>query len=239
MALADTFNLSQPGNDSVMIDTQRTRLILLTLFVAGLAGAPAANAQDKKADDATLSSDVNLTPEEQAERDGRKACKVAICDAFHNRKPGADIACSITKSMRKEQLTKIVSKAKVTWPWGRVVCKTDVKASRDMLIKAMTEPKTEADFTMHKITCTVERDKEAPSEITAELSPKITFENGKATKAALNWGKVEGPTIIKGAMWTATAADNTLGVLQSMIVDDINDFVDKKCDEVKAEWAGK
>jgi hypothetical protein len=226
-----------------MIDTQPGRIILLALFVAGLANpvipAPAASAQDKKADAATLSSDVNLTPEEQAERDGRKACKVAICDAFHNRKPGADIACAITKSMRKEQLTKIVSKAKVSWPWGRVVCKTDVKASRDMLIKAMTEAKAEAQFEMHKITCTVERDKESPSEITAELSPKITFENGKATKASLQWGKVEGPTVIKGAMWTATAADNTIGVLQSMIVEDVNDFVDKKCEEVKADWAGK
>lgn len=226
-----------------MIDTQLGRLILLAPFVAGLAAtlatAPAASAQDKKSDGATLSSDVKLTPEEQAERDGRKACKVAICDAFHNRKPGSDIACAITKSMRKEQLTKIVSKAKVSWPWGRVVCKTDVKASRDMLIKAMTEAKTEAQFEMHKISCTVERDKDAPSEITAELSPKITFENGKATKASLQWGKVEGPTVIKGAMWTATAADNTIGVLQSMIVDDVNDFVDKKCEEVKADWAGK
>lgn len=223
-----------------MIDTQRAVPILLALFVAGYAASvPAARAADPKADEATLSSEVNLTPEEQAERDGRKACKVAICAAFRNHKPGADIACSITKSLRKEQLTKIVSKAKVSWPWGRVICKTDVKASRDMLIKAMTEPKIEAQFEVHKINCTVERDKDPAAEISAELSPKITFENGKATKAALQWGKVDGPTVIKGAMWTATAADNTVGVLQSMIVDDVNDFVDKKCDEVKSDWEGK
>jgi hypothetical protein len=210
--------------------------ILRALFVAVLLGGLPAAAQDKKDAGATLSSEADLTPEEKAERDGRKACKVEICAAFHNRKPGPDIACAITKSMRKEQLQKIVSKAKVSWPWGRVVCKTDVKASREMLIKAMTEPKIEAQFEMHKITCTVEREKEAPSEISAEMSPKITFENGKATKAALMWGKVDGPTVIKGAMWTATAADNTIGVLQSMIVEDVNDFVDKKCDEVKADW---
>lgn len=222
-----------------MNNTKQLPLILLALFVAAPLQALPLLAQDKKADDATLSSDVNLTPEEQAERDGRRACKVAICAAFRNRKPGPDIACAITKSMRKEQLTKIVSKAKVSWPWGRVVCKTDVKAPRDMLIKAMTEPKFEAQFEQHKISCTVERDKEAPSEISAEMTPKITFENGKATKASLQWGKVEGPTVIKGAMWTATAADNTLGVLQSMIVDDVNDFVDKKCDEVKDDWKDK
>jgi len=223
--------------------TQQAPRILLALFVAGFAYACPVSAQDKPGektgDGATLSSDIVLTPEEQAERDGRKACKVAICAAFHKRQPGADIACAITKSMRKEQLTKIVSKAKVSWPWGRVVCKTEVKAARDMLIKAMTEPKLEAQFETHTITCTVERDKDGPAEISAELKPKITFENGKATKAALQWGKVEGPTVIKGAMWTATAADNTLGVLQGMIVDDVNDFVSTKCDEVKADWDGK
>jgi hypothetical protein len=223
-----------------MNDTQRAGLFLLALFVAASpAGVQIALAADEAPRGATLSSEVDLTPEEKAERDGRKVCKVAICAALRNRQPGADIACSITKSLRKEQLTKIVSKAKVSWPWGRVVCKSDVKASRDMLIKAMTEPKLEAEFDQHKVTCTVEREKDGPAEISAELKPKITFEGGKATKAALQWGKVDGPTVIKGAMWTATAADNTLGVLQSMIVDDVNDFVTAKCDEVKADWAGK
>lgn len=222
-----------------MTITKEASTILCALFVAATLGAVPASAEEKPAGDTLSSAGIDLSPEEQAERDGRKACKVAICAAFHNRKPGDDISCAITKSMRKEQLTKIVSKAKVSWPWGRVVCKTDVRASREMLIKAMTEPKLEAQFESHKIICTVEREKEAPAEITAELSPKITFENGKATKAALHWGKVDGPTVIKGAMWTATAADNTLGVLQSMIVDDVNDFVSKKCDEVKADWSGK
>lgn len=214
---------------------------LLVLFVAGGWGWSVAVAQDAKPDTArvTTASEVNLTPEEQAERDGRKACKVAICAAFHNKKPGADIACSVVKSLRKEQLDKIVGKAKVSWPWGRVVCKTDVKAKRDMLIKAMTEPKYDAQFDMHKIACSVEREKDGPADITAEMSPKVTFENGKATKASMTWGKVEGPTVVKGAMWTATAADNTINVLQSMIVDDVNDFVTNKCDEVKSEWEGK
>jgi hypothetical protein len=215
--------------------------ILLALFVAGSLLTSAARAADPKPDEkrATTASEIVLTPEEEAEREGRKACKVAICDVFHNRKPGADIDCAITKSMRKEQLEKIVSKAKVSWPWGKVVCKTGIKAKRDMLIKAMTEPKFEVQFEPHKITCTVEREKDGNADITAEMSPKVTFENGKATKAAMTWGKVEGPTVVKGAMWTATAADNTLNVLQSMIVEDVNDFVGKKCDEVKDEWAGK
>jgi hypothetical protein len=40
-------------------------------------------------------------------------------------------------------------------------------------------------------------------------------------------------------MWTATATDNTVNVLGSMVVDDMNDFVTAKCAEVKSDWQGK
>ena len=74
---------------------------------------------------------------------------------------------------------------------------------------------------------------------TFDFSPKVSFEKGKATKAKINWGKVTAPTLVKGALWTATAADNTVNVLSSTLVDDINDFIGKKCDEVKDDWANK
>ncbi len=216
-------------------------LSLIVLTSLSVIGEPAA-AQEKKPDSGSiLSSSIDeLTPEERQERDSRKACKVAICAAFHNRKPdGADIACDVIKSWRKEQLDKMVSKAKVSWPWGSVACVTKVKLKRDQLIKAMTEPKYDATFDKHEVKCTVDRDKEAKADINFDFSPKVTFEKGKAIKAQLNWGKIDAPALVKGAMWTATASDNTFNVLQSTIVEDINDFVDKKCMEVKDDWAGK
>jgi hypothetical protein len=131
-----------------------------------------------------------------------------------------------------------VAKAKVSWPWGRVICRTDVRLGRQMLVKAMTQPKYEANLDKHGVACEVERDKEK-AEIRFEFTPKIVFENGKAVKATLNWGKVEAPALLKGAMWTATATDNALNVFQGTVVDDINDFIDKKCAEVKDEWQAK
>ena len=210
----------------------------LLLALLGLsAGAFGAEATPK--DDGIRIPESELTAEEKTERDSRKACKASICDAFHNRKPGDDISCKVVKSFRKSQLEKIVGKAKVSWPWGRILCTADVKLKREPLIKALVADKVEAAFDMHKVNCTVEREKDKPAEITAELTPVVTFEKGKAVSASLNWGKVEGPLVIKGALWTATAADNKLGVLQSTLIEDINDFTDKKCDEVKSEWAGK
>jgi hypothetical protein len=189
---------------------------------------------------ATLStSKIDLTPEEQAEREGRRACKAAMCAAFRNPANGKNVACRITKSFRKEQLQKIVSKAKVSWPWGRVICNADLKADRATLSKALSAGNQVVKFPPHKVACSIEHDGEAASNITAEMTPEVTFDTGKATKAVMNWGKVEGPALVKGLMWTATATDNTVNVLGSMVVDDVNDFVTVKCDEVKAEWQGQ
>jgi hypothetical protein len=187
----------------------------------------------------TSASEADLTPEERAEREARKSCKVAICAAFRNKTAGPDVACNVVKTWRKEQIDKMISKAKVSWPFGRVQCVTQVNLKRDDLQKATAEAKLEAKLAKHEVKCTVDRGNEPASEITFDFSPTVTFEGGKATKAQLNWGKVEGPAIVKGAMWTVAGADNTFNVLQGTLVEDINDFMTKKCDEVKGELAGK
>ncbi|MGB3720275.1 MAG: hypothetical protein WBB38_11890, partial [Hyphomicrobiaceae bacterium] len=126
----------------------------------------------------------------------------------------------------------------VSWPWGRVRCSTDIKLRREALIKAMTEPKHEVVLDTHKVTCEVERE-EGNAELKFAFAPKVLFENGKAVKASLNWGEIDGPTIVKGALWTATATDNTFNVLDGMVVEDINNFISNKCMEVKDEWQNK
>jgi len=205
-------------------------------LIVGLGALGPAAAQDKaKPADAAVEE---LTPEEIAEREGRKACKVAICAAFHVRKAdGPDIACNVLKTWRKEQLQKMIERAKVSWPWGRVKCVADIKLKRADLIKATSEASHVTTLDKHEVNCEIDRDKEVPAKIHFSFAPKITFANGKATKAALNWGAIEAPTLVKGAMWTATATDNTFNVLQTTLIEDINDFIGPKCDEVKEEWA--
>ena len=204
--------------------------IVKAAAIAILCALPTAvSAQDAKV------APIKLTPEEIAEREGRKACKVQMCGAFRAKKAGDDINCDITKSWRKAQLDKVMKKARASWPWGPVVCKTNINLKREDLIKATAEAKFQLDLKPHTIACTVQREKE-PANIKFSIAPKVQFENGKATKASLNWGKIEAPTLVKGAMWTATATDNTFNVLESTLVEDINDFISKKCDEVKSDW---
>lgn len=217
----------------------RSRLVVAGLAAAvflGL-GAPAPGHKALAQTAKPAPAPENLTPEEIKERELRKDCKVRICSAFHVRKPdGGDIACNVLKSWRKEQLTKVVEKAKVSWPWGGVRCVANIKLKRTELIKAMTEDRYETTLDKHEVACEVARENAEKAEIKFEFTPRVTFEKGKAVKAVLNWGKVEAPTLLKGAMWTATATDNTFNVLQSTIVEDINDFIGTKCQEVKDEW---
>jgi len=106
------------------------------------------------------------------------------------------------------------------------------------LVKSMTLPEFEAKFDQHDIRCELEGETEK-FEVKLQIQPKVTFKEGKAVKASLNWGKIEAPKLAKTALWSATAADNSFGVLQSTIVEDINDFIQTKCLEVKGEWQGK
>lgn len=213
--------------------------------VAGETGAATATPEPAKTEGTGATSGANdpeivLTPEEKAEKEARKACKVDICTAFRNPSAGGhDISCDVLKSWRKEQLVKMVSRLKVTWPYGPVRCTSALKIKHGDLAKAVTEPKYSTTLDKHSVSCTVERPDDKPTEIKFEFSPKVDFANGKAVAAKMNWGKIEAPALIKGAMWTATAADNTVNLLSSYLVTDINDFIEKKCDEVKDEWAAR
>jgi hypothetical protein len=197
------------------------------------------SAQDSKPAAAVSKPDIQLTEDEKKEKEARKACKVALCSAFHNRKADdAPLTCSVLKTWRKEQLTAMVAKGGASWPWGNARCSTELKFNRDAITKSQTVPQFDADFGRHDILCEFDREPEKYT-VKVEMTPKVTFKDGKAVKAALNWGKIDAPTLAKSALWSATAADNTFGVLNKTIVEDINDFIGPKCQEVKDEWQGK
>ena len=226
------------GLSALVCRAEETKTPEAPAAAAGTEATTTAPTADPKISDNPPEAD--MTAEERAERDARKACKVEICSAFRNKKAdGPDISCPVIKSWRKEALNKLVGRLKVSWPYGKIHCSSTVKLNRGDLVKAMTEDKFQSQLGKHEVVCTVEREKDGPSEIKFDFSPAVTFEKGKATKAKINWGKIEAPALIKSALWTATAADNTVNILSSTLVEDINDFIDKRCDEVKADWQGK
>lgn len=207
---------------------------LLGLSALGLL-PPAGAAQEPKKEQATAPE----TEEEKQERANRRKCAAALCSTLHNKKPAdGQVSCSIQKTWRKEALTKILSRGKVSWPWGDTRCTSELKFDRTMLIKAMQDPDFDAQFETYDIRCQIDNANDK-YDVKAQVRPKVTFKQGKALKVNLNWGKIEAPTLAKSALWSITAADNTFGLLQSIAVEDINEFISTKCMEVKDEWQGK
>jgi hypothetical protein len=201
--------------------------------VTALAALPRAEAKDAAA---------TAEPEneqEKKERELRRVCAVALCSTLYNQKPATGhVTCKVQKTWSREFLVKVMSRGKITWPWGNARCMGDLKLDRATLIKSMTEPEFEAQFDKHDLRCELEGEQDK-YEVKLAIQPKVTFNRGKAVKAKLNWGKIEAPALAKTALWSATAADNSFGVLQSVVVDDINEFIHTKCMEVKEEWQGK
>ncbi len=179
------------------------------------------------------------TPEEKEERETRRQCAIAACSTLRNKRPDkGDLTCSVRKTWRKETLNKIMNRGKVSWPWGNARCTGELKIDRATLVQAMSGPEFEAKFEKHELKCEIDLEKDKYT-VKMQLTPKVTFKDGKAVKAAMQWGDIDAPTLAKTALWSITAADNQLGVLQSTIIEDINEFVDGKCNEVKSEWEGK
>lgn len=208
--------------------------LLAGTFLAPLPGTLMAQDEKKEAAPAIVE-----TEEEKLEREGRRKCAAAICSTLHNKKPAEGlVSCSLRKTWRKEALSKILSKAKVSWPWGDARCASDISVDRALLIKAMAGPEVEVQFDPYSARCAIDTDK-SKYEITAEFRPKVTFKDGKAIKASLNWGKIEAPTLANGVLWPLTAADNKVGLLQSTVVEDINEFITTRCMEVKEAWQQK
>lgn len=211
--------------------------VLASLILAASVLVPAVAQQDKPAA-------APETEAEKQEREGRRKCAAQLCSTLHNKRPAeGQVACTVQKTWRKDVLSNILSRAKVSWPWGDTRCASELKLDRATLIKAMQEPDLEAQFDTYDIRCQIDAANEKnPGEkydVTAQIKPKVTFKDGKAVKANLNWGKLDAPTLAKSALWSVTAADNTFGLLQSIAVEEINEFITTKCMEVKAEWQGK
>ena len=96
-----------------------------------------------------------LTTEEAAEKEARKACKKKICDIVATRDPnGENVSCDIVKTWREEDIVKMLG-GKVSWPWGKAVCQSKLELERKSLALAMSEASHEIVMPVQKVRCSV------------------------------------------------------------------------------------
>jgi hypothetical protein len=167
------------------------------------------------------------------ESQAREACKKSICETARSKQvEGPPLACNVVKTWPAQDLKDKILKGRMNWTWGNAQCETEVKLDRTAVARITAEPKLEVTIAKHQVACKLElEDGKTTHRITFAIEPTVTFENGKATKAVLHWSNVDGTTLAKSALWSATAVDNTFNVLQGAVVEQINEFFGSKCDE--------
>ena len=196
-----------------------------------LLGLPQVRAQDA---DPRKRTDIDKDLAEQLgrEQDARRGCKVSICEAARSKAAGDNLACKVVKTWPEVDLKTKILKGSMDWPFGNAQCEAAITIDRKMLLAATAEAKYEAKIGKHDVSCQLfTKDGKDKHALTFTIDPVVTFEKGKAVKAALHWGAVNGTTIVKSAMWSATAVDNTFNVLQGAVVESINDFFGPGCDD--------
>jgi hypothetical protein len=177
-----------------------------------------------------------LTPEEKAEKEARKACKIKLCAIFAIKDPnGDDVSCDIVKTWREEDIAKMLG-GKASWPWGKAVCQSKLELARAPLAKAMSEPAYEIVMTSHKVRCTLaQKEKGEPYVVEIAVAPKVKFKDGKAAEASINWGEATAPMLVYPLIYAGTGLDNSTNFLGPEVVRMVNEFTTKKCAEVKDE----
>ena len=178
-----------------------------------------------------------LTPEEKQEKAQRHTCKVQICSIFSTQDPaGDDIDCPIIKTWRESDIEDILSGGTMDWPWGKARCTTQLKLNRAMLAAAAGEGETVAALDTHTVACALDLKSEGENyEVKVDIAPVVTFKNGKAVAGQINWGRIDAPILAYSAIWPGAKLDNSLNVLQGTLVKMVNEFMGRKCAQVKDE----
>ena len=209
--------------------------IALAMSFPAFAEEPgAATSPPEAAPPASDSGKDDLTAEERAEKQARKACKVKICDILSTKDPqGDDVSCDIVKTWREQDITKMLG-GRFDWTWGKAVCQSKLEVKREALVKAMTEAQYEVVLPEQKVRCTLaQKSAGEPYAVDISIAPKVAFENGKAVSAKLNWGEAKAPMLAYALIYAGTGLDNSANILGPEVTRMVSEFTTKKCAKLK------
>ena len=210
-------------------------LLLIGASPAAAAGDSAPSDGDKPTAGTQVKSKRTLTPAEKAERESRKACKIEICDILATEAAeGPDVACDIVKTWHTDDIVDMLG-GRIDWPWGNAVCQSRLRLKRAALAKAMSEARYRFAMEPYAVRCSLHQKNGKPYVVELEMTPKVTFKDGKAVSAEIDWGEVSAPMLIYPIIYAGTGLDNSANVLGPEVVHMVNEFTGKKCAKVKDE----
>jgi len=179
------------------------------------------------------------SPEEEAQKQAREACKIDICDILATKEElGPDIACDIAWTWQEGEIVDALDDD-IDWPWGKLVCQSTLTLKRASLAKAMREPRYELVTDPQTVRCSLHQKEGVPYVVEVKLAPEVTFKNGAASGAKVKWGQITAPSGIYALLYVGTSLDNSTNVLGPEVVRQINKFIRNDCESVKDELPGR
>jgi hypothetical protein len=166
--------------------------------------------------------------EQPGEEAAIKECDKRLCAILLEKSPqGPDLKCRLTKTWARSQIKEADSQ-RLSWGFGDARCTVDINLSRDRLVAVMTGERTTFHVTRHTAHCVVEQDGKL-EKVTAVLSPKIEFKNGKADKVWVRLKSVEGPSSITYVVETAAQLADVFGLFHRQMLKGINRYIERHC----------
>ena len=176
------------------------------------------------------------------EKSDRKACKVDICKAFAAPTADGEIACNVTKTFLREDIVRKITAGDYVWGYGHARCSTDIKLSRAMLGKALSDGEPKVTLAPHQLKCSVSDKDPAKGEaftVTVGFAPTVTFKGGLAKSVNLGEVTSEGSSVASAAISAILALDKISGYVSSAATKEVNVFLFDKCKSDGVEIAKK
>ncbi len=156
---------------------------------------------------------------------GKDLCAIIISK---NAK-GPDVSCDLTKTWEKDEIQKGADQKNLSWGLGSAKCAIKVSAKRSGIVAAVSAPENTLKFDKQSFACEIGAEK---YQVSATLAPELKFKDGATTAVSLHVDNIQGAALIKGAVWTAAALEQTFGILQSDMVREVNRFIKKECPKI-------
>lgn len=176
-----------------------------------------------------LSAPAQALDADLDEKDRLESCEKVFCETVNTKTPkNGAVTCDISKTWNRSKIKKGAKSKSLSWGFGDAKCKLSVNIPRKQLINALTAKKSKVFLPPHVIKCDVEME-DGIKPVRVTLAPKLKFKKGRAKKVQIELKKVDAPTMLKGLIWSTVKLNDSLGVFQGEIVDEINDFLHNKC----------
>jgi hypothetical protein len=166
--------------------------------------------------------------EQPGEEAAIKECDKRLCSILLQKNPkGPDLKCSLTKTWARSKI-KEADNQKVSWGFGDARCSVEINLDRGRLVAAMTDDDVTFYPGRHTAHCFVEQDGK-PEKVTAVVSPKIVFKNGKADKIWIRLKSVDGPASITLTVQTAAQFADNFGLFHRQMIRGVNRYIERHC----------